>query len=122
MNLREAFTTANLQEIYDTVAAHLLKQNGKALNNHDRCAYRGADGKTCAVGCLISDDEYRPAFEGKRVNSVAAFMFGEGNARVSVANVQLLTSLQRIHDSNPTDTWRQDLQELARRYDLIPVG
>lgn len=122
MNLREAITTASLQEVYDTVSAHLLKQNDKALNYRNRCAYRGADGKTCAVGCLISDDEYRLAFEGKRVSAIASFWFGENTPRVSAANVKLLTSLQRIHDSSPTEMWRRDLQELARHFDLVPVG
>lgn len=45
------------QEVFDFVAKHLLKQGVKSVDGLD-CVYRGVNSTMCAVGCLISDEEY----------------------------------------------------------------
>lgn len=45
------------QEVFDYVAKHLIKQGVKSVDGPD-CMYRGVNGTMCAVGCLISDEEY----------------------------------------------------------------
>ena len=60
------------QEIFDKVSAHLLAQNAKSLAFIDSyqgqaCAYRGAEGRMCAAGCLIPDNRYYSGMEGKTV-------------------------------------------------------
>jgi hypothetical protein len=57
------------QAIFDKVTTHLLEQGRPAMNEHG-CAYRGEDGTKCAIGCLIPDDLYMPAFEEKSVNLI----------------------------------------------------
>jgi hypothetical protein len=55
-----------LQETFDKMVNHLRKQNSKSLladERDDTCAYRGKDGKMCAVGCLIEDEFYDPSLE-----------------------------------------------------------
>jgi hypothetical protein len=56
------------QEIFDTVVTHLRKQNtqsGKGGN----CFYRLGELK-CAVGCLISDEDYSPDMEMNAANDL----------------------------------------------------
>ena len=49
----------SLQEVFDRVASHLLTQSARSLlPDGSGCAYRGANGRMCAVGCLIADYEY----------------------------------------------------------------
>lgn len=55
------------QEIFDTVVVHLMHQGwpsyykcGGAIDGTIKaCAYRGEEGRKCAAGILITDDEYR---------------------------------------------------------------
>lgn len=53
------------QEIFDTVAVHLLTQNKRATkaNCSTTCQYRTSEGLKCAVGCLIPDEKYTPEME-----------------------------------------------------------
>ena len=52
------------QQIFDTVATHLIKQGKPALNAAGLCRYRGLEGSKCAFGVLISDEMYHDKFEG----------------------------------------------------------
>ena len=58
---------ATQQQVFDQVATHLLvdqREKSYTLDDDgdDQCAYKMEDDKgntlKCAVGCLISDDEY----------------------------------------------------------------
>lgn len=53
--------------ILEQVATHLAKQQAASTAHNPRggsyCAYRGENGTMCAIGCLISDDEYDPDIE-----------------------------------------------------------
>ena len=87
------------QEIFDTVAEHLWKQMCAAVTRpeglYDSCAYRADDGKKCAVGCLILDQEYTPAMEGLPVK--ALLRQGLLPQRL-VGHILLLVELQLVHD------------------------
>ena len=56
-----------LQEMFDTMAAHLLKQGERSVSpiNPQQCRYRGDHGLKCAVGALIKDKFYKPSLEGR---------------------------------------------------------
>ena len=66
-----------LQQIFDHVIAHLLKQGEKSANvTGTQCAYSGCNGTSCAVGCLISDeayDKYGKDIEGSTVNAIRKY-------------------------------------------------
>ena len=105
-----------LQSTFDTVARHLLAQN--AVSRYvNGCAYRGAHGRKCAVGCLISDEEYDSRMEGgaimfnkpQEVNSqlVAAWAVKHGY------NLALLAYLQSMHDGGCPEQWSAHLRGLA---------
>lgn len=87
------------QEIFDTVATHLLKQGRRAVNPDipERCHYRGANGTACAVGVLIPDEVYDPMMEGRTV--VGLLSHPEFKIpRWMWNNEQLLIELQNVHD------------------------
>ena len=58
----------SMQETFDTVVAHLRRQDAKAQIPGSRpgemtFVYRAPDGKRVPVGVLIPDDHYDPALE-----------------------------------------------------------
>lgn len=65
------------------------------------CAYRGENGKKCAVGLLISDelyDRYKGGLEGLKVGAIAYVVkIPEG------LTLNNLREIQRIHDFNTHD-------------------
>jgi hypothetical protein len=56
------------QEMFDTMVRGLASQGWErslaSVEMSDRCAYRGDEGRKCAVGWLIPDEAYRPEMEG----------------------------------------------------------
>jgi hypothetical protein len=85
------------QEIFDTVVRHLKKQGrlAKEVLSGD-CFYRAPNGDKCAVGCLISDDEYSPEMEGN-----SAFSLKEAGVLPThlLPHVFFLDKLQSTHDT-----------------------
>ena len=121
----------NLQGLFDKVAQHLLKQKTKSMQ--DRAfAYRGEEGRMCAVGCLIKDEFYRPSLEGKIIlcngavqHAVQQSLDGEADSSVmTTAGTltqqarHLLDDLQIVHDQRLTHHWKEELARLARDFKL----
>lgn len=104
------------QEIFDTVAVHLIKQGRKSLDGL-KCRYRAADGCRCAVGALIPDSLYHEAMEGMPVDVLAAAFHSELPGWFS-DDLQLLQALQRVHDLNSTGEWRLRLAWAAEEFGL----
>lgn len=128
-----------LQEVFDRVVNHLLMQNAQsfASKNGEICAYRGADGLMCAVGCLIPDNLYKPEMDapetvehmGTYISSTdimgIADHFGlDGLFDFTVTDcsadqfIMHLAKLQFIHDKTPPKMWEFELKKLADQYNL----
>jgi hypothetical protein len=115
------------QEVFDKVVAHLRKQMAHSeapvctgLETTTRCLYRSPQGLACAVGCLITDEEYRPSFDegaGVQVKHIMDCVpsFRE---RVGKENEGLLYRLQEVHDCNNPLCWEMEFREVARYYQL----
>lgn len=104
------------QEIYDTVAEHMLKQNQRStllsIAGYDACAYRGMDGLKCAAGCLIPEEIYQVIFEGYSwPEMISDFDFPKDHW-------ELITKLQNIHDHIDPKNWRKGLTIIANSYSL----
>ena len=101
------------QEIFDTVARHLLKQGRKSVTRLDDgeavCRYRGEGGDKCAVGILI-DDEL--AAKGDRFNQNVTGLY-LGLPPDLQREDRLLAHLQRVHDQNDPAHWRAQLRGIA---------
>ena len=86
-----------------------------------RCKYRGPDGTKCAIGCLIPDEKYTPALEGKGSSSpIVRDALGLGGTEDD-SLIRFLIELQQIHDSTPVESWNELLQRVALKYGLEPV-
>ncbi len=100
------------QEIFDKVARHLLAQGElSTLCDMSTRAYRGVDGRMCAVGCLIMDEHYDPELEGRTVVSEPVLEALELSG-VDV-DYALLTKLQWCHDRVLPALWRKHLALIA---------
>ena len=102
------------QQLFDTVATHLLTQRTRSIatkNGVTRCAYRGRKGTRCAIGCLIPDDRYDATFEGFAVKKPEI----RKAAGLRSAQLPLAEELQQIHDMiiHPS-LWRGALRIVAR--------
>lgn len=93
------------QEIFDTVATHLFAQGQRAFVHESEvddvndagCRYRMADGKRCAVGCIMPDENYRPEFEGQSALDLIDGYWRE-LPEYFCQNSMLLGDLQGVHD------------------------
>ncbi len=117
------------QKIFDTVATHLFTQGVQAQDKKaDMYLYRGPKhrGKTttCAIGCLITDKNYRSSMDNleepmgikcllKNYDHLPQFFFD---------NSELLWELQGVHDTpwnwRATTHMRVRLKRVAITHDL----
>ncbi len=112
------------QEIFDTVARHLLTQNAKSLLFPDpgleqdgtMCAYRAPTGLRCAVGCLIPDELYDATMETCTVHALITNFAAVGE-RFS-EHEDLLAALQSVHDNTEVEFWKMDLASVAEDFHL----
>jgi hypothetical protein len=109
------------QEIFDTVALHLIKQGKQSIDADGNCLFRGPNGLKCAVGCLIPDEVYRPEMEDE---SVSDLMCNYDALNFLNPNALLLSKLQSAHDREHPEyqTWMDavilHLRKIAEKYNL----
>lgn len=83
------------QRAFETAVTHLIEQNEQSHHN-GICVYRGPNGTKCAVGALISDDEYDPLMETKNAAAVCQKF---GILTDDLNDQDFLTMMQKtIHD------------------------
>jgi hypothetical protein len=108
------------QETFDKVVNHLRQQNCKAQieqDGHTKCAYHGQNGTMCAAGCLIPDDEYHYYFEGNSISFCSQLLYLIGNKLGH--DIELVSSLQSVHDRYDVSDWENELKNVANRFKLI---
>lgn len=132
----KTITLANLaeateQEVFDQVARHLLKQNNTSTRADDgeTCAYRGIGNTKCATGCLIADDEYIPEMDNAillHLKYPDIDIESDGTSWQALVKVGLVPSkhedlifkMQLIHDGIMIEDWKDELKELAEKFNL----
>jgi hypothetical protein len=103
------------QELFDTVVAHLLKQNKKSLGTDGFCKYRGDIGLKCAIGVLIPDDKYKTWMDYDPTTGLRCVLVDIGLSE----HYRLCGRLQNIHDSDiGAEVWMCRLQNLAKEFGL----
>lgn len=102
---------ATQQEVFDQAAVHLLTQKSVSIIR-DVCRYK-ADGKKCAAGCFISDEEYNIKMEG---NNWASLI--QNGLVADSTHMGIILELQCIHDTHDVQSWKSRLITLARKYTL----
>lgn len=111
------------QTVFDTVAKHLLRQRDRSMCSVGSllsCAYRGTEGRSCAIGCLIPDDLYSPKMEGHGADRLRRHFPAMGMLLHDVS-ADLLTTLQDLHDLEDPEMWEDELREVARSFNLGEV-
>ena len=103
------------QDAFDKMVAHLRKQGQKAQEN-GTCRYRTKSGLMCAVGCLLTDEDYRPGMEGMGVEP----LLGVFDALPGL-NEGLLAEMQDVHDSFDPSHWEEHFASTAATYGLVYV-
>lgn len=114
------------QAVYNHVRDHLLRQGEKSVGpDGEACVYRGPNGTSCAVGCLIPESRYSSSLEGLTLEAIAVQMavFGKpATLRTSphVGMFWLLYMLQKVHDQVSVPQWEQELRRVALEAGLVP--
>lgn len=96
------------EEAFSISANGLLAQGCKSIDSEGLCQFRGTGGKKCAVGFLITDEEYFDAMERYGVLMVVEII-----GSLDGMNVTMLRRLQNIHDVLEPETWEEELQGMA---------
>lgn len=96
------------QQILNTVAEHFFKQGIRGYDsNLGQCRYRGDNNTRCAIGCLMTDEEYTAAgggrLEGLNIIDVAELQPRPVFKNFSVHDTTFLEELQLLHDN--ADNW-----------------
>ncbi|MCB0744734.1 MAG: hypothetical protein KDC67_12565 [Ignavibacteriae bacterium] len=109
---------ATEQEVFDQVARHLLTQM-QVSTDGQTCLYRTKlDDDTilkCAAGCLIGDDEYTEYFD----NGNSSWGRLVNDCLVPTNNcVELITTLQGLHDEFEPEEWKYKLHNVATEFNL----
>lgn len=96
-----------LTEISEKIRDHLTKQKALSKSDTGFCAYRGEEGRTCAVGCLITDEFYNPAAENKCIGHDKVWPLVEKSIGVKWnTNIEyLLADWQKYHDGRNYQFW-----------------
>lgn len=116
------------QQLFDKVVNHLRTQKSKSValapdgsvkvNPHHPgtiCLYRSPDGKKCAAGILITDEEYSPRMEGFAIGQVIS----QYNLKHLQPHAALIRDLQHTHDQYEVEEWESVLQTIAEQHKLI---
>lgn len=95
-------------DVFNYVIDHLRAQGERSIifnRDGEVCAYRGIDAALgvketmCAVGALITDDEYNPTWEGAGLEALMSYPDLPVALRTRLdAHYEMLVDLQLFHD------------------------
>lgn len=103
------------QQIFDTVLNHLRAQGIASRDDNGSCAYRGKNGASCAIGCLIPGSFYHKSIEGFTVNNVRVMDIMQ---KLGISDHEkLLGRLQRCHDGMESE-WESKMKFIAGYFGL----
>ncbi len=96
--------STQIKEIIKQTTEMLRKQGDYSYDTSVRniwsgCRYRGPNGKKCAAGHWIRDEDYLPEMEGKSVLSPIVNEALVKNGLEKISETYVLERLQTIHDT-----------------------
>lgn len=115
------YNTITQQEALEIAYNQYMKQGGPSRDIVG-CLYRGPDGKKCAVGALINDEDYDTKFDVEGVGDTGFwYWYEEGEVPFvelgDTLGVQFLNKLQHLHDTEQLD-YKPYVQESLEKYNL----
>ncbi|MEM9400465.1 MAG: hypothetical protein AAF984_09675 [Verrucomicrobiota bacterium] len=109
--------TATAQEVFDHIAFHLLSQGQKSLASPSMgdfdCVYYSLEGLRCAAGSLITQQQYKPEFEGEDWITLSEYQ------QVPKSHRNLITLFQDAHDNTRVENWPLKLIDVAKQEGLL---
>ncbi len=121
------FDRYSKQEAFDIAVEGIRGQEYQPSVVGYTCRYRGDNGRKCALGFLITDEEYDPALD--KAGSLSGLL-SENLCTVNNTELKsLLVQLQYVHDNlggldDRSTEWYKDrfekgFQRLAKEFDLV---
>ena len=105
----------DIEQIFNQVKAHLLKQNQQSKQGMF-CKYRNY-GLMCAVGCLITNQEYVEEREGNGVSYITrTYPNAFQHLDLTDAKVEMLVDLQELHDDTLPHAWPTGLDVIYNKF------
>lgn len=103
------------QQIFDTVAKHLLTQKRKSIAPTG-CAYFGPDNTRCAIGILMLEhpNKYNTGWGVANLMNTCPSLLPPISNLAPRAWKDFFQNLQHIHDSCEPEGWRDALRLFAR--------
>jgi len=103
--------TDTAQSLFNTVVTHLLNQNQRShASGSGACLYRGPHNLKCAVGILLTDDEYDPSMDD--LNNATGVEDINLPERLRPFR-ELLIDVQHVHDNIDPPEWTEALTQTA---------
>lgn len=109
------------QELFDAIVSGLREQGGQSLDEMQlSCAYRGENGRKCAVGQVLPDPSYNPAMEGMGLKRLLdSGLLPPATQEEFDLHQDLLREMQNIHDGVAyVSDWEYAFRDAAERFDL----
>jgi hypothetical protein len=106
------------QELFNRVKTHLLNQGERADSDVqnagiDECVYHAPSGLKCAVGCLITDEVYRPTMEFVDVFDEPVYSgLRDSGIDMSGKTVSILRKMQHVHDCADPSEWSESIDRV----------
>jgi len=115
-----------MQTMFNQAYQGIITQGGQSVDDCGECMYRGENGRSCAVGQIITDDEYLDRmdaydhFESASTGTSVTDLDIDGLLPERlIPHVTFLEDMQHIHDNmDDIEDFRFRMQKLATRYDL----
>lgn len=105
-----------IQEAYLKIKNHLLTQNQKSISENGSYAYRGINGTKCAIGILMSDEDYKPMYEDMSIGGLRRYDIPSLN--IIKEDPKLFQALQELHDTYNVSEWKSLLKDIEEEFDL----
>lgn len=101
------------QDVFNHIVNHLIVQNKSAAEYGDTCKYRvysddWLESRKCAVGCLISENNYNEEIEDRMANcEVVIEVIKKSNPELVIDDkiTELLLLMQFVHDQLEPENW-----------------
>ena len=110
------------QTAFNIVKNHLLTQMTKSMEENElgdtQCLYRGPNGTKCAIGALITDEEYKRIEDKGHQHYGVYVLFSLQLESLKELNSDFLRELQTIHDKYEIQDWENQLEIFAKKYNL----
>lgn len=106
------------QEQFDTVLFGIRKQGGPSKDDSGTCRFRGVNGRKCALGHLISDDNYRPSYEPCSVSYLVSAGVLPDIGAADAGAIQSIHDTSAIYDETFFGRWEEGMAAFATEHGL----